>query len=137
MIKKAIMRRLRLLTYSWSIKEDIAKPKGLINMMKAVFVYPNSKQQSLYDRVNEIEILFTPNVPQSDVEIMNVIKGMNGIISEETLCEMAERLTGVPADEELKRVNKERPNEPVLDYEFPISDDGSNEKDKEEPVSEE
>lgn len=137
MIKKAIMRRLRLLTYSWSIKEDIAKPKGLINMMKAVFVSPNSKQQSLYDRVNEIEILFTPNVPQSDEEIMNVIKGMNGIISEETLCEMAERLTGVPADEEMKRVSKERPNESVLDYEFPISDEGSNEKDKEEPVSEE
>lgn len=137
MIKKAIMRRLRLLTYSWSIKEDIAQPKGLINMMKAIFVSPNSKQQSLYDRVNEIEILFTPNVPQSDEEIMNVIKGMNGIVSEETLCEMAERLTGVPADEELKRVNKERPDEPVLDYEFPISDDGFNEEDKEEPVSEE
>ena len=114
MIKKAIMRRLRLLTYSWSIKEDIAQPKGLINMMKAIFVSPNSTQQSLYDRMNEIEIL-----------------------SEETLCEMAERLTGVPADEELKRVNKERPDEPVLDYEFPISDDGSNEEDKEEPVSEE
>lgn len=137
MIKKAIMRRLRLLTYSWSIKDDIAKPQGLINMMKSIFVSPNSKQQSLYDRVNEIEILFTPNVPQSDEEIMNVIKGMNGIVSDQTLCEMAERLTGVPADEELKRVEKERPDEPVLDYEFPNSSDNSNEEHKEEPVSEE
>ncbi|MGM0300654.1 SPP1 family phage portal protein [Enterococcus sp. AZ048] len=119
MVKKAIMRRLRLLTHSWSIKDDLNKPQGLIENVKAFFVSDDKKQEDLYNKVNNIQILFTPNVPQSDEEIMNVIKGMLGIVSEETLCEMAERLTGVSAEEELKRVNKEKPNVPVLDYEFP------------------
>lgn len=121
MVKKAIMRRLRLLTHSWSIKDDLNKPQGLIENVKAFFVSDDKKQEDLYNKVNDIQILFTPNVPQSDEEIMNVIKGMLGIVSEETLCEMAERLTGVSAEEELKRVNKEKPNVPVLDYEFPRS----------------
>lgn len=119
MVKKAIMRRLRLLTHSWSIKDDLNKPQGLIENVKAFFVSDDKKQEDLYNKVNDIQILFTPNVPQSDEEIMNVIKGMLGIVSEETLCEMAERLTGVSAEEELKRVNKEKPNVPVLDYDFP------------------
>ncbi|MDT2663035.1 phage portal protein, partial [Enterococcus hulanensis] len=123
MVKKAIMRRLRLLTHSWSIKDDLNKPQGLIENVKAFFVSDDKKQEDLYNKVNDIQILFTPNVPQSDEEIMNVIKGMLGIVSEETLCEMAERLTGVSAEEELKRVNKEKPNVPVLDYEFSDSDD--------------
>lgn len=126
MVKKAIMRRLRLLTHSWSIKDDLNKPQGLIENVKAFFVSDDKKQEDLYNKVNDIQILFTPNVPQSDEEIMNVIKGMLGIVSEETLCEMAERLTGVSAEEELKRVNKEKPNVPVLDYDFP-SDNNSTE----------
>ena len=93
-------------------------------------------KRQLYNKVNDIQILFTPNVPQSDEEIMNVIKGMLGIVSEETLCEMAERLTGVSAEEELKRVNKEKPNVPVLDYEFSDSDD-SKEQTNEDKTSEE
>lgn len=108
MIKKAIMRRLRLLTYSWSIKEDIDKPKGLIDAVKSIFVPSTNKQQeSLYYKVNDIEILFTPNVPQSDEEIMKVITGMAGLVSDETICEMASRLTGVSVEEELKRIKKE------------------------------
>lgn len=104
MVKKAIMRRLRLLTHSWSIKDELNKPQGLIDTVKAFFVSDEQQQEQLYNKVNEIQIQFTPNVPQSDEEIMKVIAGMVGIVSDQTLCEMAERLTGVPFEEELKRL---------------------------------
>lgn len=108
MVKKAIMRRLRILTYSWSLKETINKPKGFAEKVKYIFTSENKKQEELYDKVNAIEILFTPNVPQSDKEIMEVIAGMVSIVSDETLCEMAAKLTGVPADEEIKRIAAEK-----------------------------
>lgn len=110
MVKKAIMRRLRLLTHSWSIKDGLDgldKPRGLIDTVKAFFVSDEKQQEQLYNKVNEIQIQFTPNVPQSDEEIMSVIAGMVGIVSDQTLCEMAERLTGVPFEEELKRLKKQ------------------------------
>lgn len=107
MVKKAIMRRLRLLTHSWSIKDELNKPQGLIGTVKAFFVSDEKQQEQLYNKVNEIKIQFTPNVPQSDEEIMNVISGMVGIVSDQTLCEMAERLTGIPFEEELKRLKKQ------------------------------
>ncbi|HGP3997141.1 TPA: phage portal protein [Enterococcus faecium] len=107
LVKKAIMRRLRLLTHSWSIKDELNKPQGLIDTVKAFFVSDEKQQEQLYNKVNEIQIQFTPNVPQSDEEIMSVIAGMVGIVSDQTLCEMAERLTGVPFEEELKRLKKQ------------------------------
>lgn len=100
MITKALMRRLRLLTYSWSIKDKISS---------------ETDHSDLYDKVNDIVIKFTPNVPQSDKEVMEVIKGMDGLVSDQTIYEMAERLTGVSAEEESKRVDgelKDRLNEP-------------------------
>lgn len=114
MVKKAIMRRLRLLTHSWSIKDELNKPQGLIDKVKAFFVSDEQQQEQLYNKVNEIQIQFTPNVPQSDEEIMKVIAGMVGIVSDQTLCEMAERLTGVPFEEELKRL-KEQAGSGVFD----------------------
>ncbi|WP_066025401.1 phage portal protein [Enterococcus mundtii] len=114
MVKKAIMRRLRLLTHSWSIKDELNKPQGLIDTFKAFFVSDEQQQEQLYNKVNEIQIQFTPNVPQSDEEIMKVIAGMVGIVSDQTLCEMAERLTGVPFEEELKRL-KEQAGSGVFD----------------------
>lgn len=114
MVKKAIMRRLRLLTHSWSIKDELNKHQGLIDTVKAFFVSDEQQQEQLYNKVNEIQIQFTPNVPQSDEEIMKVIAGMVGIVSDQTLCEMAERLTGVPFEEELKRL-KEQAGSGVFD----------------------
>lgn len=107
MVKKAIMRRLRLLTHSWSIKDELNRPQGLLDTVKAFFSSDEKQQEKLYNKVNEIQIQFTPNVPQSDEEIMSVIAGMVGIVSDQTLCEMAERLTGVPFEEELKRLKKQ------------------------------
>lgn len=91
MITKALMRRLRLLTYSWSIKDNLE----------------SNNHENLYNLVNDIVIKFTPNVPQSDKEVMEVIKGMDGLVSDQTIYEMAERLTGVSAEEESKRVDGE------------------------------
>lgn len=107
MIKKAIMRRLRLLTHSWSLKDKIMKPQGLIEKVRSFLNSDEKEQALLYQKVNEIEILFTPNVPQSDEEVMKVIAGMAGIVSEQTLFEMAARLTGVSSEEEMKRVKAE------------------------------
>ncbi|MEO1768279.1 phage portal protein [Candidatus Enterococcus ferrettii] len=137
MIKKAIMRRLRLLTYSWSIKEDINRPKGLIDVVKSIFVPSTNKQQeSLYDKANDVEILFTPNVPQSDEEIMKVITGMAGLVSDETICEMASRLTGVSAEEELKRIKKEAKPLDLFDQDKNDEEEAKEELNKEVEVDE-
>lgn len=135
MVKKAIMRRLRLLTHSWSIKDGLDKPRGLIDTVKAFFVSDEKQQEQLYNKVNEIQIQFTPNVPQSDEEIMKVIAGMVGIVSDQTLCEMAERLTGVPFEEELKRLKKQA-GSGVFDSDKEVEEDESQRTD-DGPVSEE
>ncbi|MEB5950505.1 phage portal protein [Enterococcus innesii] len=130
MVKKAIMRRLRLLTHSWSIKDGLDKPRGLIDTVKAFFVSDEKQQEQLYNKVNEIQIQFTPNVPQSDEEIMKVIAGMVGIVSDQTLCEMAERLTGVPFEEELKRLKKQE-GSGVFDSDKEVGEDESQRTDDE------
>ena len=139
MVKKAIMRRLRLLTHSWSIKDGLDKPRGLIDTVKAFFVSDEKQQEQLYNKVNEIQIQFTPNVPQSDEEIMSVIAGMVGIVSDQTLCEMAERLTGVPFEEELKRLKKQAVSgvfDSDKETDTEVEEDESQRTD-DEPVSEE
>ncbi|HBK5366908.1 TPA: phage portal protein [Enterococcus faecium] len=134
MVKKAIMRRLRLLTHSWNIKDELDKPRGLIDTVKAFFASDEKQQEQLYNKVNEIQIQFTPNVPQSDEEIMSVIAGMVGIVSDQTLCEMAERLTGVPFKEELKRLKKQSVSG-VFDSDKEVEEDESQRTD-DEPASE-
>ncbi|EOB3421752.1 TPA: phage portal protein [Enterococcus faecium] len=139
MVKKAIMRRLRLLTHSWSIKDGLDKPRGLIDTVKAFFVSDEKQQEQLYNKVNEIQIQFTPNVPQSDEEIMSVIAGMVGIVSDQTLCEMAERLTGIPFEEELKRLKKQAVSgvfDSDKETDTEVEEDESQRTD-DEPVSEE
>lgn len=109
MIEKALRRRLRLIAYSWSISETL-NPKNFMERAKNfISYYPQEdRQQQLYEAVNEVEVKFTPNVPQSDVEIMNVISGMNGIVSKQTIYEMAKQLTGVDAEEEASRKDEEK-----------------------------
>lgn len=118
MVKKALMRRLRLLTYSWSIKENLNKPSRFRDKVKVFFTSESKLRDNLYDRVNDIEVLFTPNVPQSDEEVMKVITGMDAVVSEQTICEMASKLTGVPADEEMKRLKAESPINIGIDTAF-------------------
>lgn len=110
MITKAIMRRLRLLAHSWNIKENINTDLGLMDAIKSILMPSDSKaeqEDQLYQLVNDIQIKFTPNVPQSDEEIMKVITGMDTVVSDQTIFEMASRLTGVGADDESKRIKKQ------------------------------
>lgn len=106
MIKKALMRRLRLLAYSWS-KRDAVKPNTIVDKVVNFFATETMKQNLLYEEINKIEVKFTPNVPQSDEEIMKVIAGMAGIVSDQTIYEMSSRLTGVDSEEEARRVLEE------------------------------
>lgn len=92
MVSKALMRRLRIVADSWMLKDKLF----------------GKNHENIYDLINELEIKFTPNVPQSDEEIMKVITGLATQLSEKTIYEMSERLTGVPSDEELKRVEEEK-----------------------------
>lgn len=134
MVKKAIMRRLRLLTHSWSIKDELNRPQGLIDTVKAFFISDKKQQEQLYNKVNEIQIQFTPNVPQSDEEIMKVIAGMVGLVSDQTLCEMAERLTGVPAEEELKRIKSE--TKPIKTFDQEQEEEVTDDEVEENPIDE-
>lgn len=129
MVKKALMRRLRLLCHSWSIKDNLTHNQKFVDKVKSIFINDKNKKENLYNKVNEIQIKFTPNVPQSDEEIMTVISGMNGIVSDETLCQMAEKLTGVPADQELKRLKAQ-------DVEIRIFDQDKQPNEKQTEVSE-
>ncbi len=125
MVKKAITRRLRLLTHSWSIKDNLTKSNKLVDKFKSIFTNDESQKENLYNKINEVQIKFTPNVPQSDEEIMTVISGMNGIVSDETLCQMAEKLTGVSADEELKRLKKQDSETSIFDQDKQPSEKGT------------
>ncbi|WP_270745028.1 phage portal protein [Lactococcus petauri] len=129
MVKKALMRRLRLLCHSWSIKDNLTHNQKFVDKVKSIFINDKNKKENLYNKVNEIQIKFTPNVPQSDEEIMTVISGMNGIVSDETLCQMAEKLTGVPAEQELKRLKAQ-------DVETRIFDQDKQPNEKQTEVSE-
>lgn len=98
-IEKSLMRRWRLLAHIW------AKTN-------------NADTDDYYTKINELTIQFTPNIPQSDEEIMRVISGMVGIVSDETIAEMASGLTGVDAKLEMERIAKEGINPATTDAEL-------------------
>ena len=90
---KGFMRRLRLLGNSWGIKNSVSTA---------------TKIDSLYDKLNETTIKFTPNIPQNDDERINQLKQLDGIVSDETLFTLLETFTGVSADDEMKRLKDEK-----------------------------
>lgn len=112
-VRKAIMRRLRLLANSWALHEMI-RPENLMqsitNKVKGIFSR-DSEKQKMYDLVNEVEIKFNPNIPQSDQELVENVKNLYGVVSDQTLMEMLERITGVNAEEEMERIKKENKEE--------------------------
>ncbi|VDG18775.1 phage portal protein [Lactobacillus brevis] [Lactiplantibacillus mudanjiangensis] len=85
---RGLMRRLRLLAVYWF----------KISSIKTV------------DEVENVKISYTPNLPKNDSEIMTNIQalnGLNGSISQETIREQVEPVTGVPADQEKQRVDSQ------------------------------
>lgn len=89
LMTRGIMRRLRLLGNVWSIKNSVSTV---------------NKSASLYDKINEIEVQFTPNIPQNDEERISQLKELYGVISDETLFTLLETFTGVDAADEMKRL---------------------------------
>lgn len=84
LLEKGFMRRLRILGSAYARRN-----------LKS--------QEEVYELVNSTTIKFTANMPQSDEELKNVIKDMKGVVSDYTVYQLAERLTGVsPKDEEIR-----------------------------------
>lgn len=86
LFEKGLMRRLRLAVNIWKIKGNDSEN---------------------YNLINETNIVFTPNIPQNDAEIVAMAKNLYGVVSEQTIFEMLEQVTGVNAEAELKRMKEE------------------------------
>ena len=96
LMTRGIMRRLRLLGNVWAIKNSVSTA---------------GKQEGLYDRINDVQVKFTPNVPQNDEERVTQLKQLYGVISDETLFSLLETFTGIDADTEMKRLTDEKQQE--------------------------
>ena len=87
LFEKGLMRRLRLAVNIWKIKGN------------------DSENYSL---INETDVVFTPNLPQNDTELVAIVKSLYGVISEQTIVEILEQVTGVNAEAEMKRIKEEQ-----------------------------
>lgn len=86
LFEKGLMRRLRLAVNIWKIKGN---------------------DSGNYNLINQTDIVFTPNLPQNNNEIVAIVKNLYGVVSEQTIVEILERVTGVNAETELKRLKED------------------------------
>lgn len=86
LFKKGLKRRLRLAANIWAIKGNEA---------------------TTYSLVNDTSIVFTPNLPQNDNEIVTAAQNLYGIVSDQTIFEILNTVTGVDAEAELERLKEE------------------------------
>lgn len=86
LFEKGLMRRLRLAVNIWKIKGN---------------------DSGNYALINETDIVFTPNLPQNDNELVAIVKNLYGVVSEQTIVEILERVTGVNAETELERLKED------------------------------
>lgn len=91
LFKKGLMRRLRLAVNIWKVKGNEA---------------------TNYQAINQTAVIFSPNLPQNDAERANIAKSLFGVVSDQTVYELLEQVTGIDADDELKRLKAEEPQEP-------------------------
>lgn len=89
LFKKAVMRRLRLAANVWEIRGN----SGID-----------------YDTVNETNVIFTPNLPKNDKEIIENVTAMGDEVSQETKLTILEKVTGVKAQDEMDRLENEKNN---------------------------
>lgn len=57
--------------------------------------------------ISKLKITFTPNLPQSDSEVVKMVKELWNITSDKTLFSLLELVTNVKPDEEIKRIAEE------------------------------
>jgi SPP1 family phage portal protein len=86
LFEKGLMRRLRLAVNIWKIKGN---------------------DSGNYALINETDIVFTPNIPQNNNEMVAIVKNLYGVVSEQTIVEILERVTGVNAETELERLKED------------------------------
>lgn len=91
LFKKGLMRRLRLAVNIWEVKGNEA---------------------TNYQAINQTAVIFSPNLPQNDTELANIAKSLFGVVSDQTVYELLEQVTGIDAEDELKRLKAEEPQEP-------------------------
>lgn len=86
LFRKGLMRRLRLAANIWTIKGNEA---------------------TTYSLVNQTSIIFKPNLPQNDADVVAMAKNLYGVVSDQTVFEILNTVTGVDAEKELKRLSEE------------------------------
>lgn len=86
LFEKGLMRRLRLAVNIWKIKGN---------------------DSGNYALINQTDIVFTPNLPQNNNEMVAIVKNLYGVVSEQTIVEILERVTGVNAETELERLKED------------------------------
>lgn len=84
------MRRLRLAGNIWAIK---------------------GSEATTYHLVNETSVIFKPNLPQNELDIVNMAKSLYGVVSDQTVFEILNTVTGVDAEAELQRLADENQKE--------------------------
>ena len=113
LFEKGLMRRLRLAVNIWKIKGN---------------------DSDNYNLINETDIVFTPNLPQNNNEMVAIVKNLYGVVSEQTIVEILERVTGVNAETELKRLKEDTEKAlemlPRITQENEVADEQTEEADK-------
>lgn len=86
LFKQGLMRRLRLAANIWSIKGNEA---------------------TAYRQISQTSVIFTPNVPKSGKEVIEMAKDLYNVVSDTTVYEILNSVTGVSPEDELKRIKTE------------------------------
>lgn len=84
----------------------------------AVDVYPKVADNdaaifSDFD-MSKLKITFTPNLPKSDAEVVNMAKQLYGMVSDETVLKLLKTVTNVDAEEELDRMKDLQPEPRIV-----------------------
>lgn len=113
LFEKGLMRRLRLAVNIWKIKGN---------------------DSGNYALINQTDIVFTPNLPQNNNEMVAIVKNLYGVVSEQTIVEILERVTGVNAETELERLKEDTEKAlemlPRITQENEVADEQTEEADK-------
>ena len=113
LFERGLMRRLRLAVNIWKIKGN---------------------DSGNYALINQTDIVFTPNLPQNNNEMVAIVKNLYGVVSEQTIVEILERVTGVNAETELERLKEDTEKAlemlPRITQENEVADEQTEEADK-------
>lgn len=111
LFKKGLMRRLRLVANIWKIR---------------------GSKKTAYEAINQTAIKFTPNLPQNDSDLVTMAKNLYGMVSDQTVFELLNLVTGVDAEDEMERLKEQAsdPAEPRLSPVVPDDEELANESEE-------